>query len=537
MRPYALLIPIAMSFVAAPSFGQTDEAAPRAFEQRFVVDAGRIPLPEPTESSMSFALRGEYQLRFRAMTDLPLQEPIGEPPGSSLGQTFYVYHWLRLKPVFQYEDILKIVGEIDLPRGLMAGDTSRDVGAARDDLSQRQWYAVRPRALYLEYLTPIGLLRVGHQPSHWGMGLLANDGDHPTLFGDYRRGSIVERLLFATRPGGKDSPFVIAAAGDVVFEDARAQLLEGDRALQAVVALRWERPRWNIGAYGVFRHQERDGESVDQFTPFTEDLTIKALDIAGAFNADVPGTDAYVFGEMEAAVIHGDTTMVRNVDQTAADEEETILSFGGAAKLGVVHMSKSADRDYGSVAYAFEYGFASGDADPYDGVTRRFSFDQNHNVGLVLFDQVLAYKTARAATIAQDPSIVNRPSPGLQFLPSEGSIFGAQYINTTMVFRPFHFWDLKGGMVLAQATADVVDPFHAGALGNYSNYDGGDERKRDLGVELDVGRDVRLHLSDHVVVNAGVEGGVLFPGSAFEEEAGASMQTQYLVNSKLGLNY
>ena len=125
---------------------------------------------------------------------------------------------------------------------------------------------------------------------------------------------------------------------------------------------------------------------------------------------------------------------------------------------------------WGDLVVSVELGYASGDADPNDGVTRRFTFDQNHNVGLVLFDHVLAYKTARAATIAADPNIVHRASPGLQFLPSEGGVFGAAYLYPTVVVRPASWVDLKAGMVIAQTTADLVDPFHYGALGDYANY-------------------------------------------------------------------
>ena len=535
MRHYAWTLPIAMSIVA-PLHAQEPEEA--RFEEKLVVDPGRVPGPEPTEEAMTFAFRGEYQLRLRAFSDLPLQERIGQAPGSDLGQNAHLVHWLRLSPRFLYRDVLQLVGEIDFPRGFIAGPPTVDVDAARDDFAERKPYEVRPRALYLQYITPIGLLRVGHQPSHWGMGLLANDGAHASLFGDYRRGSIVERLLFATRPAGKDTPLVIAAAGDLVYEDARAELLEGDRAVQGVLALRWEEERWNIGLYGVFRHQERDSESVDEKTPFTEDLTIGAIDMAGAFNSDIPGIDGYLFGEFEVAMIGGNTTLVRNIDLTRGGDEEDILSFGGAAKLGAVVTSTADDGTrFGRAAFAFEYGYASGDADPYDGVTRRFTFDQNHNVGLVLFDHVLAWKTARAATIAQDTAIVNRPSPGLQFVPTEGSIFGAQYVNPTLVVRPLHWIDIKTGVVVAQTSADFVDPFQAGALGNYANYDGGDDGKHDLGLELDLGLEVRLHATGGLIVNAGVEGGVLFPGNAFDDEAGNRLQTQYLLNSKLGMSF
>jgi hypothetical protein len=178
-------------------------------------------------------------MRAKAFTDLLLQPPLGAVPGvgRDLGSNYYLHHWLRVRPLFQYGAKLKIVGEVDIPFGMFAGQNPVFVSEARDSYETRRGYDVHPRKLYLEYLTPIGLVRAGHQTSHWGMGLLANDGDHPSLFGDYRRGSIVERVLFATRPLGSGHPFVVALAADFVFEDNTADVVdEGDRAAQAVLA-------------------------------------------------------------------------------------------------------------------------------------------------------------------------------------------------------------------------------------------------------------------------------------------------------------
>ncbi len=511
-----------------------------AFDPRLLLDDARIRPPSSAETGRSFAVHGEYQLRVRANSDLRLQEPIGAAPGSAdtLGQNVYAYHWARLRPVFRYAETLEIRGEIDIPRGLAFGDTTRFVSAARDNLADRRGYDIHPRQLYLEYRTPIGIVRLGQQTSHWGMGLLANDGDHPSLFGDYRRGSLSERLLFATRPLGEGTPLVIAVAADLIFEDYRAKLVDGDRAFQGVVVVRYQTPRWQAGLYGVVRHQERDQQSIDALTPFTEGLTVGVVDAAAKFSTPVPGARAFLVGEIEASVVAGSTTFVRTIESTAEGDAERILSFGGAANLGLVTVatSQSGER-WGDLAITVEVGYASGDADPYDGVTRRFTFDQNHNVGLVLFDHLLAWKTARSATIAQDPAIVNRAAPGLQFLASEGGVFGAQYLNPTVVVRPQHWLDLKAGFVIARTTADLVDPYRAGALGDYANYDGGEERRHDLGLELDVGFDIRIHATSSFIVNAGAEGGWLLPGRAFDDENGSSFGKQYLVNNKLGVNY
>jgi hypothetical protein len=170
-------------------------------------------------------------------------------------------------------------------------------------------------------------------------------------------------------------------------------------------------------------------------------------------------------------------------------------------------------------------------------VTKRFTFDENHHVGLVLFDHVLRWKTARAATIAQDPSIVARAAPGLELLSSNGGVFGAQYVNPRFVIRPRRWVDLKGGVVIAQTTADFVDPYHAGALGSARNYDGGRPDAHDLGVELDAGAAFRIQIDPGSTIQAGFEGGVLFPGHAFDDAAGNKLPNQYLASAQLGLQY
>jgi hypothetical protein len=538
-------------------------AWPMPFDERFVLDTGRIPTREPTPDTTTFQVHGEAQFQLQAMSNLPLQQRIGAAPGegANLGTNWRLLHWLRVKPIFQFRDKLRIVGEIDIPAGMVAGQLTQLVSAARDDYAKLLWYEVHPRQLYLEYMTPVGLVRVGHQTSYWGMGLIANDGDHPQLFGEYRRGSITERLLFATKPMGKDSPLTLAIAGDLVFQDSRASLVGDiprgvtpadelgagdanaeankgrDRALQVVGAVRWKQNHFEAGVYGVYRYQERTNRSTDDLTKFTEQLQVGVIDFAGKFDVVLPGTRSFLFGEWELAYIGGKTNYVRNVELLQAGRDERIISWGGAGKVGVVRVNGTGKGAWGDVVVAVEYGYASGDADPYDGITRRFTMDQNHNVGLIMFDQVLAWKTARAATIAQDPRITYRPSPGLEFLPSEGAVFGAAYVNPTIVVRPKRWLDLKGGVVIGQTTADFVDPFHVGALGSYANYEGGSPKKHDLGLELDLGADVRIPVRSGFGVNGGVEGAVFFPGGAFDDALGARLPKQFLVNTKLGVQF
>ncbi|MFO0763082.1 MAG: hypothetical protein U0359_41985 [Byssovorax sp.] len=522
------------------------------FSDRLVLDTGRHDFRPPNPEALTFSLRGEYQLRYRAMSDLALEAPVRHPEAKTLGQNQYLYHWLRIGARFQYRDKVGIVAQIDIPRGFVVGDATQYVSAVRDSFAENtgrdgfadvRWYGVRPRYLYLEYNSPIGVFRLGQQGSYWGMGLLANDGDHPTLFGDYQRGALSERILYATQPLGKGTPLNIVLAGDLIFQDNTADLVEdGDRALQGVAAVLYRDKHAEAGLYGVIRQQQRTAHATGDLTPFTESLTVGVIDGAGKFNAPIPGLRAIVYGQIEAALIMGSTTYLRNtyavpIDPTAPRETEKIRSFGAAATFGAVQVAGHGADQWGALVGEIEAGYASGDANPNDGTTRRFTFDQNHRVGLVLFNQVMAWKTARASTIAQDPEIVNRATPGVQLLPSRGGVFGAEYLNPRFIFRPRNWMDLKGGVVIAQTTADFVDPYHVGALGSSRNYDGGDPRKHDLGVELDAGADVRIKVEKAATVQVGAEGGVLFPGHAFDDALGARLANQYLANVKLGIQF
>lgn len=536
------------AILAQPS---ASAAADGELDERLILDTGRRTPPPPDPEKLSFSARGEYQLRYRAASDLALEAPLSDRGANKLGQNHYLYHWLRFTPRLQFRDTLALVAQIDVPRGMVAGDTTQHVDQVRDAWTEPNWLEVHPRQLYLEWASPVGLFRVGQQASHWGMGILANDGDHPTLFGDYQRGSLVERLLYAVTPLGKGTPLVVALAGDIVFEDNTADLLgddvkdhprNGDLAAQAIGAIAYRTKSWELGVYGVYRNQQREAMSTGALTPFTERLEVGAFDVTGKFNHPLPSGRAWVYGQAEAALLFGSTTYVRGAYRAGLDPQkpapaEEIRSYGAVARVGFVREAREGNLRWGDFVAELEWGYASGDADPNDGITKRFTMDPNHNVGLVLFDHVLAWKTARAATIAQDPSIVARPTPGLDLLPSRGGVFGATYLNPRIIVRPRPWLDLEGGVLIAQTTADLVDPYQAGALGDFANYEGGDPRRHDLGVELDLGFTTRIVFRQGTTIELGAEGGVLFPGHAFDDRAGRGLQNQYLANTKIGVLY
>ena len=519
---------------------------------QLVLDSGKRPAPAPAPDALRFAVHGEYQLRYqveKSFTLDPSATQINARPGitaDSLGQNQFLTHWLRATPTLLVRDNLQLVAQVDLLTGLVAGDLAHDTHA---DLTPRDEYNgfgnIQLRYLYAQLDLPFGLVRIGQQPNHWGMGILANDGDHPTLFGDYRYGSLSERILFATKPGGPRSDVVVALAGDLVYRDQFARLSRGKQAFQGVLAAYFERGYNRIGVFGMLRHQANARTSGSELTSYDDTIDALSADVSGRYATQVPGHDAFLFMEGEAAFIGGSTSMIRTPQQTADGDRVSIRSYGGAATVGVVHRAVTAPAatakglPFGDLVAQLEVGYASGDADPYDGTERRFTFDPNHRVGLLLFDELMRFQTARAATAAADPLLTNaaRPTPGVDLLSSNGGVFGAEYVNPTFIYRPRNTVDLKAGMVVAQATSEIVDPYRTATSGSYVSYRGGDRRKKDLGLEFDAGFEARFPLDYDLQANFGMQGGVLLPGSAFEDADGNRLPAQWIVITRAGLEF
>ncbi|CAN5537900.1 hypothetical protein BH09MYX1_BH09MYX1_07670 [soil metagenome] len=565
--PLSILPAFLLLLAPAVALAEDDPTEPPAVPedlQRLVLDTGRIERPKVDPNYLRLHLRGELQLRGQVMRSFPLDvsaTTINANPGAtedSLGQNAFVTQWIRLTPELTWREKLRFVAQVDLLQGYVFGQTTHDATAdmyPRDN-SGDAWTYIRLRWLYGEWRSPIGLLRVGQMSNHWGMGILANDGDRPSIFGDYRGGNIQEQILFATKPAGEKSPFVLAGAFSIVYQDSIARLTRGDVAFQGVLSGFYEKGPNQLGVFSVLRSQNTVQHSGSDLYTYDDDLVIGAIDVAGRFAVPVPGNeDTFLFGSAEGAFIVGSTNILRQPDQASSGQRTAIRSFGVAAAIGFVHRKHcacgsskpmqspmgppDAPDTFGSVVAQLEVGDASGDANPYDDVERRFTFDPNHRVGLLLFDEVMRWQTSRASTAAQDPLLTNgtRPTPGVNLLPSNGGIYGATYINPTFIYRPVAALDLKAGAVMAQSSADVVDPYRLATQGAYVNYRGCDPRRHDLGLELDLGIEGRIKLDESLRLQLGAQGAILFPGGALANAAGETMNTPWLVTGRVGLQF
>jgi hypothetical protein len=360
------------------------------------------------------------------------------------------------------------------------------------------------RKLYVEYKWATGAFRVGQQTSQWGLGLLANDGSRDAEAGDFGQaqfGNLTYRALLAARPfysfGGGWRAFETVVAADLIVRDNLAEFSRGDRAFQAVLALRFAKDNDNnLGVYGVYRNQRNidvtdGGKATDVFV----------IDVAGKWQLIKRHNRSFKVG-FEVVGITGTTTQGRNENASLLKVGE----FGGAIKSAYA---------IGHTTIYLDGGYASGDQNPADDRIENFRFDRDFKVGLVLFDHVLAYQSARSAARASDPNLTGTPPEGAELLGTGGSVSGAWYLFPRIKHGVTDWLDLYGGPLFAFSTAKLTDPFNTRIGGGTSLNALGGRPGGYLGTEVDLGVQARWHPVPELLITATGEGGLFLPGDAF----------------------
>ena len=249
-------------------------------------------------------------------------------------RTSYMMQRLRLAPRVSYGKVATLHLQLDALNDVLWGDNNGVATAplfATDASNQNylggpadpQGY-VKLNKAWVEFNLPVGVMRVGRMPSHWGLGILANGGGNFNLdpdpsrpkgvpqrkhldsffnddFGDNHFGSTVDRILFLTKPisiaktiaGKKDvssklvtgyaydklseSPFLPAEGFERTFRPFGQQGFisrgRNDDVNEHVVFAVWNDPFWSpggpfarytdelrVGGYGVLR-RSREGST------------------------------------------------------------------------------------------------------------------------------------------------------------------------------------------------------------------------------------------------------------------------------------
>lgn len=446
--------------------------------------------------------------------------------------------WLtsRLIAGLRYDVTPKLKLELELEglNGYLAGDTTalgtvvtdRPFPVARN--GRGDLVRVLPRKAFVAWTTDVGLLTAGAQTFTWGTGILSNDGTGDEPFGDTNQGNVVARIAFATRPLQKSSlpeflkSTAIFLAGDFALRDDNASIYDGDRAFAGVLGLRASHDDAAAGLLASVRNQ------VDRFDPYRPDravTTVVVLDGYGKYVWDL-GSSRKLGVEAEAVSVLGHSTRPWS-DATFARGSD-VSQLGGLARVRF--------DDGQSSNVTLEGGYASGDNDPRDAVSRTFTMHTDHNVGLILFDQVLPLLSARGVDRISDASLVAQPAPGTRFAINPGAVQNALYGTLVLRSHPVAPLDLRVGYLFATPAADLLDAYQTGIHGGYpTSYGGKVQFRGAYGHEVDVRASWDFSLPSELRLRLGVEGGVFLPGAAFEGVPG--MKTLWLGKALLSFHW
>ena len=395
---------------------------------------------------------------------------------------------------------------VEAEADVLTGVAASDPGAAGQGYPGSEGLAIDLRKLHARASIARAIhLDVGAQTSHFGMGLLSNDGAHgwepgSASFSDPRRGDRVLRAQLSTGPHTPAGLALSFGVDKVIGDDV---LLAGDSARQVfgAILLGVGKPL-SGGAYVVRRHQENAAGRATDVTVM--DLTAKAT-------LEIPGATLAV--ETEWALVNGTTDLGATLEHRTHD----VLELGGAARASI---------DAGVLGAVLDFLYASGDQNPYDGAQNAFHVDPNFATGLLLFRQVMAAQSARTPATAADPLLVARPADDLERVPTHGSATNTVAFSPKLRVRPIDGLELYGGPIFALANVPNADAFNTQIGGGAARSSLGGQAGRYLGTELDLGVRYRAILRGSELT-VGVEGGALRPGNAFRAIDESTMGAVY----------
>lgn len=389
---------------------------------------------------------GHYRARGLLYDSLSLSDTNAQAEGTSN----LIDHRLRLQPRFHITERVGIFAQIDalnlLPWGMQPEAWEDPVTGEETSLAYDQTLVAPVTAeggatatgialtrAWGEVYTDIGQLRFGRVPLHWGAGIWENDGFAPGA--EY--GDTGDRLQFTSRIG----LVYLMAAYDVDYEG----YLNVPDDMQAVnLAFSYQTESVGLGFHNQYRWQPSEA-----FKLYTGDLWGQARLGPAEIEAEVVG----VFG---AGNLGGGVNDVR-------------IAAVGAMLRGEAAFEK--------ILVGAEFGLATGDADPTDSTIKTFTFDRDHNVSLLLFEEPLPTLQATTANetnqgrdwdaVLTGEGIRNalylRPQVGYRFLPTlraDIGLFGAQAaklpedeseakgygweIDASVTYAPYEHFELRG---------------------------------------------------------------------------------------------
>jgi len=462
-------------------------------------------------------LGGSYRIQGTFLSEGPALDR----DGARIGQPFVLDQRIRFGLGLKFKEV-EVDTEWDLLSGQIAGSLW-DLPVGIDDRHRGVYAAVTPdgfvpRRLAVKMNKPAFTFEGGLITTHWGLGLLANDGAHEPVFGRADDGDRAVRLRTTFRPlmgraepGADAAKLNVSLALDWGIEDDFGSFADRQLILQGIGSVIWNDPdAVTAGVYVVYRHQRE----------LLVDRVTNAAVADGFVRANIPAGDQghRLDLAVEFAGIAGTTDRTLNY----AARDRMIALSGGLLMDGRFALPE--DR----FALRMRIGLATGDSNPDDVYSSTFAMDRNVDAGMVLFDQIKGGIDVASWSLLTDPENLGHPPDGIDGLAREGAVAGAGFLQPIIQGKPLEWLELRGGIALAWNSAPVLHPF-------YSARAGGSERTqldvapedRNIGMEIDWAVDLSIPLPvgapDPLRAEVVVQGGHARLGGAVREAFGDTM--------------
>lgn len=414
------------------------------------------------------------------------------------------------------------------------------------------------RRAYGEVSTPVGILRFGRMGSHWGLGMLRNDGN--CLDCDF--GDTVDRVQFVTEPfdgiyvtpmidfnsegvtsverNAAGEPYdltqsddshslVLAVAKRDTEQQTKAKLADGQGVLNYGLHFTYRTQRWDsdYGQGGVVSGSNQSGFVPRRGRLFVPDLWLRYEQKTFRL-------------EFEAAAQLGDidnrATTAQQATDPASNQSLGITQFGAVAQAELKAMK-------GALSLGLELGYASGDKAPgFGNYPRRSRIVDNGDGTTSVELQEPQFDCESVDNRCPDDSIrnfrFNRDYRVDMILWREllGGVTDAVYAKPTLRYSLAPGFDLHGSLIYSRAVFSESTPsFLAGTPATPTS--GGTDAipgSANLGVEFNAG--VSYETEDGFI--SGLAWGILFPLAGLEQ-AGLSeeLKTPQALRAMLGVKF
>jgi hypothetical protein len=485
------------------------------------------------ESGLKLKYNAEYRFWVNDMRN-PLGSARGfliDPDGTTWNEGSQGNQRMRLGFLSEYGKLsLKLEGDI-LAAAIFNSSTEKpQTSQYPENFRDKDAFLLREANVSL--MTPLGLIKAGQMTSHFGLGLIANDGveRESDLFNLKTKGDLVWRFLFATKPLAVFSKeeknsfadnFYLALGADAVFRDENARFFDGDRAYEFLGSIFYRKEETEIGTYGVYRTQ-KDNEKTN--------LKVYAFDVFARGEEEFNNGEILVHAAGEGAMIRGITTRMYPTTHPGTMD---IFSFGFAGEIGMKMKKTFLD-------FTILSGLATGDANTDDDTIYRFRFDPDYRAGMILFDHYLPAMLSQAVKRAKNPEIMGYPPEGIDELSGVPGVENTLYLMPRFIFGEYQGFTAGLQVLFAWSAEKIADPYFSfRAGGEPHNYLGAKTTSYFLGEEFDLSFKYKVNLlkskdnSLDFMIQA--DGGIFFPGSAFRKENGKNSDAVSLARARISV--